>query len=365
MHNVRFVGLDVHEQSITLAVADSDGSVPSVIRRIPHDLNALVRALKDLAARGSLKVAYEAGSVGWGIYYKLTKAGFDCHVVAPALLPKRPGQRKTDAEDAIHLARCLRSGDVKSIYVPDAEIEGLRAITRAREDALGSQQRARGQLRQFMVREGFRYEGKTAWTKGHLDWIRAQKFDHPAKAIARDEYVAEVEAAANRMARLTAQVEAAAKVSRLAPLIEAFQALRGVQLITAATIAAEIGDFQRFAKAKHFMSYVGLVPREKSSGEREWRGAITKAGNSHVRRVLGEAAWHYRFSGTSSAMAQRRRAVPERIRAIAAKVQERLHDRWSRMSLRGKESNKTNVAIARELAGFIWAIGQEVSLPAA
>lgn len=361
MHNVRFVGLDVHEQSITLAVADGDGSAPSVIRRIPHDLNALVRALKDLAARATLKVAYEAGSSGFGLFHKLTKAGFECHVVAPSRIPSQ-GRQKTDAEDAMRLARFLRSGDLKGIYVPDSQVEGLRALTRAREDALGAQQRARGQLRQFMVREGHRYSGTTAWTKAHLDWIRAQKLDHPAKVIARDDYLREVEAVAARVARLTEQVNAAAEVSPLAPVITALQALRGVQVVTAATIAAEVGDFHRFARASHFMSYLGLVPREASSGERERRGSITKAGNSHLRRVLGEASWHYRYAGTSTAISKRRQRVHEEVRGIADKAQVRLNDRWKRMTLRGKETNKVNVAIARELAGFIWAIGRQVKL---
>lgn len=355
MANVRFVGLDVHEESITLAVAEPDGSV-AVLRTIRHDLNELVRAIRDLSARAEVKVAYEAGSAGFGIFHKLKSAGIECHVVAPSRVP-RNGRQKTDSEDALRLARFLRSGDLTGIYVPDSEQEGLRAITRAREDAIKAQQRARGQLRQFLVREGFKYSG-SAWTKAHLEWIRKLEFDHPAKVIARDDYLREVEAAAARIGRLTENVETCARASPLAPLITALQALRGVQLVTAATIAAEIGDFHRFAQAKHFMSYLGLVPREASSGEREWRGSITKSGNAHLRRVLGEAAWSYRFGGTGAAIRKRRAQVGTDVQAIAAKAQERLHQRWQRMTLRKKEVNKVNIAIARELAGFIWAIGR-------
>lgn len=364
MDNVRFVGLDVHEESITIAVADSDGCAPSVIRKIPHDLNTLVRALKDLSARAKLKVAYEAGSAGFGLQRKLERAGFECVVVAPSRVPTQ-GRPKTDAEDAQRLARFLRSGDLKGIYVPSKDVEGLRALTRAREDALKSQQTARGHLRQFLLREGFKYEGKTPWTKAHLDWVRAREFDHPSKAIARDDYLREVELVGARIARLTEAVHSAAETSPLLPLMKALQALRGVQVVTAATVVAEIGDFQRFAKAKHFMSYLGLVPREASSGEREWRGSITKAGNSHMRRVLTEAAWHYRHSthASSGAIYQRRQAVELPVREIAERAEARLHHRWRQMTARKKEPNKVNIAIARELSGFIWAIAQQVPMP--
>jgi transposase len=359
MSSVRFVGLDVHEQSITMAVAESDGSAPTVMRTIPHDLNALVRALKDLSTRSNLEVAYEAGSSGWGIFHKLSKAGINCRVVAPSRIPN-DGRQKTDKEDAIRLARFLRSGDLVSVYVPDAEVEALRAVTRAREDAIKAQQRARGQLRQFLVREGFKYEGKSAWTKAHLEWVRSLKFDHSTKELVRDDYLREVISAEQRIARLTANVEAAAAVSPLAPVIKALQALRGVQLVTAATVAAEVGDFNRFKGAKYFMSFVGLVPREYSSGEREIRGSITKAGNAHLRRVIGEAAWNYRFGSTSDAIRKRRKQTTQRVQEIAERAQARLNHRWIQMGLRKKESNKIAIAIARELAGFIWAIGVAV-----
>jgi transposase len=361
MEKVRFVGLDVHEESITLAVAESDGSSPAVFRRIPHDLNVLVRALKDLSARAQLKIAYEAGSTGFGLQRKLAAAGFECLVVAPSRVPTQ-GKSKTDAEDAMRLARFLRSGDLTGIYVPDAEVEGLRTLTRAREDALGAQQRARGQLRQFLVREGFRYEGsKTKWTKAHLDWVRKLEFNHPLKALVRDDYLREVELVAARIARLSEQVGVAAEKSPLRPLISALQALRGVQVLTAVTIAAEVGDFRRFDRAKHFMSYLGLVPRESSSGDRQWLGSITKAGNSHLRRVLGEAAWLYRFNGKAKAIAGRRKHASSEVQQIALKAEDRLHQRWRRMTLRGKENNKINIAVARELAGFVWAVGREMA----
>ena len=362
MEKVRCVGLDVHEESITIAIAEPDGSAPLVLRKIPHDVAELLKTLKGLAHHDPVRVAYEAGACGVGLWRRVSEAGFDCVVVAPSRVPKNGGQ-KTDKEDAIRLARFLRSGDLVSVYVPDTDTEALRALTRAREDAIEAQQRARGQLRNFLVHEGLKYEGKSSWTKAHQAWIAALKFAHPASKIVRDDYLREVEAVAARIVRLTKDIEVLAPQSSHRRMIEALQSLRGVQLVTAATLAFEIGNFGRFGKAKHLMSYLGLVPRESSSGERTRLGAITKAGNAHVRRVLCEAAWNYRHAGTGEAIRKRRSSVPPKIRAIAEKAQERLHERYKHLMRRRKETNKVNVAISRELAGFIWAIGQEVERP--
>lgn len=360
MSNVRCVGLDVHEQSITIAIAEPGDSAPAVLRRIGNDVGELLKTLRGLRHSGNVvKVAYEAGSLGFDLWRKLSEAGFVCHVIAPSRIPKT-GRPKTDAEDALRIAKFLRSGDLVSVYVPDADTEAIRALTRAREDALAAQQTARHQLRHFLLRHGRRYLGKTTWTKAHLDWIRAQQFEHVALKIVRDDHLREVEAVAQRVARLTKDIEALGPQSKLAPMIIALQALRGVQLVTAATIAAEVGDFGRFARPKHLMSYWGLVPGEKSSGERTWQGSITKAGNAHVRRVICEAAWHYRFAGTGRDIVKRRAVVSPEIQRIAQKAQERLHQRYVHLGARRKESNKINVAISRELAGFIWAIAREV-----
>jgi transposase len=280
-------------------------------------------------------------------------------MVAPSRVPTQ-GRSKTDNEDAMRLARYLRSGDLVKAYVPDEECEALRSLTRAREDAVQAQQTARGQLRNFLVHQGLKYEAKTKWNKEHLAWVRSLQFAHPALALVRDDYLREVEAVEARITRLTKDLEVLAVQSSKKEVIEALQALRGIKLVTAATLAFEIGHFSRFASPRPMMSYFGLVPRESSSGERFARGSITKAGNSHVRRVLCECAWNYRFAGTSSAINKRRNAAPENIRAIAKKAQERLHDRYRALALRKKELNKVNIAISRELLGFVWAIGTEV-----
>jgi transposase len=310
-----------------------------------------------------VKVAYEAGACGAGLWRRLTKEGFECVMIAPSRVPK-DGRHKTDAEDAMRLARFLRSGDLVKVYVPDEETEALRALTRAREDAVEAQQRARGQLRNFLVHQGHQFNGGELWTKAHLAWVKALTFKHEALKLVRDDYFREVEAVANRIGRLTENIETLAPQSSLWPTITALQALRGVQLVTAATLAFEIGQFTRFEKAKHLMGYLGLVPSETSSGERVVKGSITKAGNSHVRRVLCEAAWNYRFSGEGRAIKKRRASTPPAVQAIAAKAQERLHQKYKHLMLRKKEPNKVNVAISRELVGFIWAIGRELEAKA-
>jgi transposase len=360
MSKVRCVGLDVHEESITIAIAEPGDGQVTVLRKIGHNLNELVKTLKGLEHSGAtVRVAYEAGACGTGLWRRLREYGFDCVMVAPSRVPTQ-GRSKTDNEDAMRLARYLRSGDLVKAYVPDEECEALRSLTRAREDAVQAQQTARGQLRNFLVHQGLKYEAKTKWNKEHLAWVRGLRFAHPALALVRDDYLREVEAVEARITRLTKDLEVLAVQSSKKEVIEALQALRGIKLVTAATLAFEIGHFSRFASPRPMMSYFGLVPRESSSGERFARGSITKAGNSHVRRVLCECAWNYRFAGTSSAINKRRNAAPENIRAIAKKAQERLHDRYRALALRKKELNKVNIAISRELLGFVWAIGTEV-----
>jgi transposase len=360
MSNVRCVGLDVHERSITIAIAEPGDAAPMLLRRIGNDVNELLKTLRGLKHSGNtVKVAYEAGSPGFALWHKLKEEGFECHVVAPSKIPSM-GRQKTDAEDALRIARFLRSGDLVSVYVPDRELEAIRTLTRAREDALAAQQRARQQLRHFLLRENRRYPGKTLWIKAHLAWIQSETFDHVALKTVRDDYLREVEAASARVARLTRDVEVLIPQTKLAKMVTALQALKGVQIITAATLAAEIGNFARFAKAKHLMSYLGLVPREHSSGDRMAQGSITKAGNAHVRRVLCEAAWNYRTHGAGKDILRRRGTTTSAIQKIAEKAQERLHHRYRQLMLRKKEANKVNVAVSRELAGFIWAIGREV-----
>jgi transposase len=361
MEKVRFVGLDVHADSIAIAVAEPGRSQPAMLGVIPNEKTKLLKQLRRL---GRVKCCYEAGPTGFALQRDLSAAGIDCVVIAPSLVPAKAGDRvKTDRRDAVKLARFLRSGDLTPIHVPSTATEAMRDLERAREDARRAERAARHQLSKFLLRYGRRFSGKSAWTKEHLRWIRAQQFEHEAQRRVLDDYLAAVLSLADRVERLTNSLTELIESWELRPLVKAFQTMRGISTISAIVLAAEIGDFSRFASATEFMSYTGLVPSEFSSGNDRRQGRITKCGNGHVRRVLVEAAWAYRFRPARSEAIQRRsRGASQHVQRIAWKAQERLCARYRRLVGRGKEKNKTVVAIARELAAFVWAISREQKL---
>ena len=358
MQNVRFVGLDVHADSIAIAVAEPGRGEPAKLATIPNDRAKLLQVLKRL---GRVKCCYEAGPTGFVLQRDLAAAGFECEVVAPSLVPAKAGDRvKTDHRDSVKLARFLRSGDLTPVHVPDTATEAMRDLERAREDAVKAELAAHHQLGKFLLRHGRRYPGKRNWTKQHLAWIRTQQFEHEAQRRVLDDYLAAVLSAGERVARLTSSITELIESWRLQPLVKALQAMRGISTIAAVTLVAEIADFTRFTSATEFMSYTGLVPSERSSGDTRRQGSITKCGNGHVRRVLVEAAWAYRFRpGRSETLRRRSRGVSEHVQRIAWKAQERLCARYRHLLSRGKEKNKIVVAIARELAAFVWAISRE------
>ena len=360
----KFVGLDVHRDSISIAVCD--GGRMSQVRElgtIPHDLARLLTKLERVGPSDTLHVAYEAGPTGFGLCRALRERGIDCVVVAPSRTPICAGDRvKTDRRDAVKLARYLRTGDLISIDLPDVEREALRDLVRAREAAMHTQQRARQQLKGFLLRHGRVWEGKTSWTKNHFNWMRGVRFQIETQRQVFEDYLQEVVHAAERLRHLTELLEQAAQTVASAPLFLALQALRGVRVITAATVVAELGSLRRFAKPTKLMSYLGLTPSEYSSGSNTQRGAITKAGNPHVRRVLIEAAWSARLRPAISIHLKRRMSgLPLPVQEIAWKAQKRLHARYWKFTHRGKSQQNTIVALARELAGFVWAIGQQVA----
>ena len=341
-----------------IAVADAGRKEAWVWKTIPYDLPRLVKAIGLLAGPGGAIVCYEAGPTGYELQRTLVAAGYECQVVAPSLIPTKSGSRvKTDRRDAAKLAHFLRSGDLTPITIPSEEREALRDLERSRDDA---ERVARQQLSKLLLRHGLRSE-QTPWTKKHLDWVRALRIDNASLQAVKEGYAKTVEDATERVERLTTTLQQHILASSLAPLVEGLQVLRGVALVTAATIAAEIGGFERFRSAKPFMAYVGLTPSEESSGERVRRGAITKCGNGHVRRLLVESAQHYRRPPAMSVALRRRSAdQPDRIKQIGWEAQKRLHHRLRTLSARGKAGNKAIVAVARELAGFVWAIGKEI-----
>lgn len=364
MEKVRFVGLDVHSQSIAIAVGESEGLMPENLATIPNDTALLIKRLRKVGPIGSLRCCYEAGPTGFGLYRDLKAAGIDCIVVAPSLVPVQSGDRvKTDRRDAVRLARFLRSGDLTPIYVPEPATEAMRDLERSRDDAKKAERVARQQLGKFLLRHGRRYDGKSAWTTKHFEWIRRQQFEQEAQQRVLVDYLKTVEDTSERVNRLTKDITELVESWSLAPLVKALQALRGIQLVTAVIIAAELGDLARFKSAPELMGYLGLVPSEHSSGESKRRGRITRTGNGHVRRVLVESAWSYRYRPAMSFQIKKRNeGVAPEVKKIAWKAQQRLHGRYQKLMGKGKTKQKTVVAIARELSGFIWSIGQQKEL---
>jgi transposase len=359
--SVVYVGLDVHKDSITIAVAREGREAAEKWKTLPYDGVRLRKALRMLVKNGEvLKVCYEAGPTGFGLYRRLREAGIDCIVVAPSLVPGKPGdQVKTDPRDARKLAHFLRSGDLTEVYVPDEAVEAIRDLERSRDDAKCAERVTRHQLSKFLLRHDRHWEG-TTWTLKHRDWIRTQKFIYPAQQRVLEDYLKAVEDCAERVERLTAQLAELVQETTLAPLVKALQAFRGISVVSAVTIAAEVGDLKRFKTAGQFMSYVGLVPSEDSSGKRRRQGPITRCGNGHLRKIIVEAAWHYRHLPVMSKELRRRnQGIAEGVRRIAWEAQKRLNQRLYHLLHKGKSPQKAVIALARELAGFIWAVGQE------
>jgi transposase len=334
---------------------------------IANTPEALDKQVKQLRKGGAdLFFCYEAGPCGYGIHRQLTDLGWDCQVVAPSLIPKKAGDRiKTDRRDSLMLARLHRAGELTAVWVPDGAQEALRDLTRAREDMKHLQRQAKQRLLAFLLRHGKRYDGKSNWTLTHYRWMEEVKFNHPVQQIVFQEYIDTVKTMTKRVEALDKQIASAAAESIFWPVIEGLMALRGVNLLTATTIVVEIGDLRRFASAPQLMAYLGLVPSEHSSGGTKSRGGITKTGNSHVRRVLVEAAWTYRHPARKTAILQRRaERTPEAVQEIAWKAQTRLCGRYRLFEAKGKIKVLACTAIARELVGFIWAIGQALPQPA-
>lgn len=360
--NIVCVGLDVHKDSITIAIA-RDTEAAEDWETIPYDVARLRKELNALDTK-VLRICYEAGPTGFGLCRSLREAGFDCIVVAPSLVPGRPGDRvKTDRRDARKLAHFLRSGDLKDVHVPTEEVEAIRDLERARDDAKCAERVARHQLSKFLLRHD-RHWDNTSWTVRHFAWIRAQKFNYPALTVVLADHLKAVEDLAERVQGLTDEIGRLVEATALAPLVKALQAFRGVSLVSSVALAAESGgDLRRFATAGAFMSFVGLVPSEDSSGKRHRQGSITRCGNGHLRRILVEAAWHYRhYPAMSKELRGRNQGVATPVQRIAWAAQKRLHKRLKHLIDKGKNKKKAVIAVARELGGFVWAVGQEETL---
>ena len=360
MSKLRYVGLDVHKDTIVMAVAEEGQSEAKVLGTFPHDVAKLIKRLIKLEPDVSrLRVCYEAGPTGFGLCRRLKKAGIECIVVAPSLVPQQGSRVKTDRRDARRLAHFLRSGDLTAVWVPDEQTEALRDLERSRDDAKNAERVARHQLDKFLLRnERVSHDGRS-WTQKHSAWLKQQKFDDPCKQCVMDDYVKAVEDATERVKRLSKEIERFVEQTALAPLVKALKAFRGINTLSAVVIAAEIGDLRRFPTARQFMSFVGLVVSEHSSGKTIQRGPLTRAGNSHVRRILIETAQHYRHRpALGAALRERQAGVSKEVTDIAWEAQQRLSKRLTYLLEQNKPRNKAIAAVARELAGFVWAVGQ-------
>src|ERR671925_43190 len=361
-----FIGMDVHKETIAVAyIAQDYGAEVTYLGTIGTrqcDIDHLVRKMQSKAKH--LIFVYEAGPCGYWLYRYLRKKDYDCWVVAPSLIPKKAGDRvKTDRRDAIQLARLARSGDLTVVYVPQVQDEAIRDLTRAREDAISDLKDAKFRLKAFLLRHDIRSTGRATWGPAHLRWLAEVVCPTPAQQIVFQEYVRAVTEHTERLSRLDQELHEQVQSWRLQPVVAALEGLRGVQFTVAVTIVAELGDLTRFENPRQVKKYLGLIPSEYSSGERRRQGLITKAGNTHARRALVEGAWAYRYPAKVSRHLQLRlEQLPKPIQDIGWKAQVRLCKRFRYLMARGKHANQVVVAIARELAGFMWAIAKQVSV---
>jgi transposase len=357
-----YLGLDVHKDSITIAIAEPGpkgeirlfGSITNDVDRLEKALRRILKAHPD----AHLEVAYEAGPCGFVVARRLKQLDIPCLVAAPSLIPKQPGSPfKTDKRDARAIARLLRAGELTAVYVPEATDEAIRDLCRARTDAVDDQRRCRHRLKAFLLRHGYRYQGKANWSQPHMRYLRELVLPHPAMKAILEEYLQGIDAAHNRVERIEASMLALLETWRLKPAVQALMAFRGFQLVAAMITVSELGDIHRFQHPRQLMTYLGLVPTEYSSGQRQRLGAISRCGNSHQRWLLTECAEHYALPPkVSKELSRRQEGQSESVRALSWKAQSRLHLRFIKLLGRRLQRNKAKVAIARELCGFIWAL---------
>jgi len=363
-HSEAFVGIDTSKSRNAVAIAEGGrGGEVRFLGEFPATEAAMRKLIAKLAAKHDrLTFCYEAGPTGYGLYRLIKSLGHECIVVAPSLIPKKPGDRvKTNRRDALSLAKLSRAGELTAVWVPDKRHEAMRDLSRARQAAKKDLQGKRQQILSLMLRLGRIYPGKTTWGPAHMNWLRAQKLEHREQRMALEELLQGVRQESERIERLEQAIREAVPEWSLAEVVTALQAMRGIDLIAAVGVLAEIGDISRFQNPRELMGYLGIVPWEDSTGDTVKRGGITKAGNGRARRILVEAAWAYRHPARVGKEKQVKvAAAPRRVREIAWKAQTRLCGRFRKLLRKGKKPTVVATAIARELAAFVWAINREV-----
>lgn len=356
-----FLGLDVHAKSLTLALAEGGGGEARLYGTMPNDLHAVEKVfakLKKAHPGVELRVCYEAGPTGFVLARRCAQLRIDCQVVAPSLIPSRAGDRvKTDRRDARKLARLHRAGELSAVHVPEASDEAMRDLCRARTDAVQDLRRGRAQLKAFLLRHGYRYTGKSAWSEAHQRYLRELVLPHPAQRVVLEDAIRAIGAAGERIARLEEAMAALLESWPMKPVVQAVMGLRGFARVGAMVLVSELGGAWRFDHPRQLMAYLGLVPTENTSCDKRRQGRITKTGNGHARWLLIEAAQHYRLSPkVSKELSARQQGLSAEVKACSWKAQTRLHQRMMQLLARGKERNKVTVAVARELCGFLWHI---------
>jgi transposase len=360
MKTVYYAGLDVHKDNIQMAVLGSRGKEPIAAKGLANNPLKVVKALAPYQAKGEVQVAYEAGCMGYTLYRSLTEFGFDCRVIAPNKVFHRGGteeQVKTDKRDAVDIAWMLRREEGESIAIPSREDEAARDLIRCRSDLQDDLKRSKQRLLKFLLRRGINYETDRYWTQKHYRWLKELKFEMALDEKTVGQYLSHIEGLEGRLERIGKDIEELAESDAYRGRVSLLRAFKGIDYLIALSLVCEIGDFKRFPDAASFMSYLGLVPRENSSGKKRQQGGITKTGNGHLRRLLTEAAWHYtRQTKEGKRLARRRVGVNEQVIKYADKAIDRLHNKYVKLLFKGKLKQKAVTAVARELSGFIWGV---------
>lgn len=356
MESVLYVGMDVDKEKIAIAVLRGREGHPETEGVIRNEGGAIRRFFERLKLAGDLVTCYEAGCMGFWLYRELTQMGVQCVVAAPSQIPHRPGDRvKTDRRDALILARALRNGDISAVRVPSREDEAVRDYLRMLEDMKADLRKAKQRLLSFLLRRRIRYEVGRTWTQQHRAWLQALKLEEPLEELTLSEYRCQVDELEEKIRRIKAGVEEIACQKSYSERAARLKAFKGVDTLIALSLLCEIGDFRRFPGADQFMAFLGLVPSERSSGSKRRLGGITKAGNSHLRKLLVEAAWAYRsYHPNSIRLMKRREGLAPSLVGYANRAGRRLNKKFHRLVFRGKASQTAVTAVARELSGFLW-----------